>query len=253
MVASLDGSHPVLQRILHLTDRLAASHVPILVVGEEGSGRETLARVIHTRGGAPAAQFVVLDCRTIRLEDVSLADPLGRLLAGCDGEEVATIFFREVAELPASLQHDLAGALLGARCERSRLRVIASNLSEPQREVEQGRLCQDLCDALLRVTLFLPPLRERRCDIPNLVQRMLEDRVARGEPPCRVTTEAMVLLWEHDWPGNVGELKHLIDGLAATSRDGLIHAADLPPVMRKSSCAERRPPASISSRLRFAS
>ena len=96
-----------------------------------------------------------------------------------------------------------------------------------------GRLCADLCDALLRVTLELPPLRERRGDVPALVKRMLDDRAARGERPCRVTTEAMVHLWEHDWPGNVRELRQLIESVASASRDGLIHAADLPDEMRR--------------------
>ena len=253
MEASLDGSHPVVQRILRLTEKLATSRVPVLIVGEDGSGRETLARVIHCRGKMPG-RFVALDCRPLGENDAKAHEPLRRALAGSDGEDIGTLFLREVGALPEELQHDLAEALLDNGSKRPLPRVIASTRGEPQRGGQADRLCEALCDALLRVTLILPPLRERRSDVPGLVQKILEHRVARGEPPCRVTTEAMVHLWEHDWPGNVRELKNLIDRLAAASRDGLIHAEDLPPSLRRSAPAERRPAISIRpGRLRFAS
>ena len=252
---SLDGSHPLVQRLVRLAERLAGTNLPVHIVGESGTGRATLARVIHARSGAPADGFAALDCARLADGAEPMPEALHRLL---DGEHApaatpATVLLREPGELAADLQDELAIALAAAR--ESAPRIIASTRGEPGLDGQARALRPDLEAALARVQLFMPPLRERRSDVPLLVTKILEERGARGEPPCRITTEAMVLLWEHDWPGNVRELKQMIEDLARASADGVIDSANLPPEIRGlASSPSRRPAiATVPPRYRVAS
>jgi two-component system nitrogen regulation response regulator NtrX len=107
--------------------------------------------------------------------------------------------------------------------------VIATSSRDLAAETHDGRLRPDLYSALSKVIVYLPPLRQRRCDIPDLVRHFLEElSEATGRPPLRMSEEAMVALWGYDWPGNVAELEQVVRNLTVRGR-GVIHASDLPP------------------------
>jgi DNA-binding NtrC family response regulator len=232
--ASIDGSHPIVQRLMRLAERLGTTNVPVHIVGEQGSGRETLARVIHAQGGAPRERFVAVDCR-----DAPAHTTLARLLfhgTGACGSRPTTLFLREPGALDAEFQRELATAMRVA----NGMRVVASHVSHPEHTAPAASMEAALCDVFARVQLFVPPLRERRCVVRAFVERLVEGGLWGVGVGCRLWTDALVHLWEHDWPGNVGELKQTIESLARASTRGLIEASDLPAAIRGTSTAPGR-------------
>jgi transcriptional regulator with PAS, ATPase and Fis domain len=152
-----------------------------------------------------------------------------------------TIFLDEIGEMTPALQVKLLRVLqereirpVGAdRTIRVDVRVIAATNRDLALEVERKRFREDLYYRLQVIPITIPPLRERRSDIPVLVQYFL-DRLNSQRPgqPVRISSEAMVHLWEYDWPGNVRELENLIERLVILSDDGIIRAENLPPNIR---------------------
>jgi DNA-binding NtrC family response regulator len=122
----------------------------------------------------------------------------------------------------------------GDRSHRVDVRVVAATNKDLAAEVEAGRFREDLYYRLQVIPLVMPPLRERRSDVPLLVRHFLEkhNRKRSGARPVVITDEAMVHLWEYDWPGNVRELENLIERLVILSEDGVIGLAALPPAIR---------------------
>jgi transcriptional regulator with PAS, ATPase and Fis domain len=113
------------------------------------------------------------------------------------------------------------------------VRIIAASNRDLAAEVEQGRFREDLFYRLQVIPILLPPLRERRSDIPLLVQHFLDKYIAKHEGRmCKVEDDAMVHLWEYDWPGNVRELENLIERLVVLNEDGMVRVENLPPNIR---------------------
>jgi len=152
-----------------------------------------------------------------------------------------TIFLDEIGEMSAALQVKLLRVLqereirpVGAdRTIKVDVRVIAASNRDLASEVEKGRFREDLFYRLQVIPIVVPPLRERRSDIPVLVQHFLEKHnQQRSGQPCRIADDAMVHLWEYDWPGNVRELENLIERMVILNDDGVIRIESLPPNIR---------------------
>ena len=245
------GSHPVMLKILNVCRRVAQSDSTVLLAGESGTGKELLARYLHTNSRREGNPFIAVNCGAIPpdlLEAEMFGHEKGAFTGAVTGRmglfqlaNGGTIFLDEIGEMLPALQVKLLRVLqereirpVGAeRTVKIDVRVIAASNRDLQVEVQQGRFREDLFYRLQVIPVLIPPLRERRSDIPLLVQHFLDKHnQQRPGQPVTITEEAMVYLWEYDWPGNVRELENLIERLVILSEDNVIRVDSLPPNIR---------------------
>jgi DNA-binding NtrC family response regulator len=213
----------------------------VLIEGETGTGKEQVAESIHNESARQEAPFVVVDCGALQgeLMESELFGHVKGAFTGADGErkglmqlaDGGTVFFDEVGELPLPLQTKLLGAVerrrvipLGSNTARPiDVRIVAATNRNLAREVNGGRFRADLFYRLAVVRLRVPPLRERKEDIPVLVEHFLEQlRTRYGEAvPPTLSALALGRLTAHDWPGNVRELRNAVERAALKSDEEL--------------------------------
>ena len=249
------GRTPRMLELFRLLDRLTDTLLPVVIQGESGTGKELVARALHFNGPRKDRPFVSENCAAIpeTLLESTLFGAVRGAYTGADHDsrglfEVAdggTLFLDEVGEMSAGMQGKLlrvlqTGELRRVGSERMRkvdVRIIAATNRDLGRMVEQGRFRQDLFFRLSVAPIALPPLRERREDIPAIVAHVLEKLAAATNPPGlkdkapvprRVEPAAMSRLAAYRWPGNVRELENELMRAAALS-DDRIHVSDLSP------------------------
>ncbi len=249
----LDGlvqKSPAMQQFLSLARRVVRSDSSILLLGETGVGKERLARAIHADGPRGAGPFIPVSCAA--LPDTLLESELfGHEQGAFTGAsrqrrgyfEIAhggTIFLDEIGDLPAHVQVKLLRVLQERTIQRVggerpigvHVRVMAATHRDLDAEIHARRFRADLYYRLAVVTLTVPPLRERREDIPALVDASLEHfRGHLGRPVRQVAGEALAALERHSWPGNVRELVNVIERAVLLCAGHEIGLADLPPSM----------------------
>jgi DNA-binding NtrC family response regulator len=242
---SLVGASPAMVAVWKVIGRAAASEVPVLVLGETGTGKELVARAIHDHSARAKSPFVAVNLAALTptlLESELLGHEKGAFTGASARRagrlEVAgtgTLMLDEIGDLDVGLQTKLLRVLQDGRFERvggtetltSKARVIAAT-NKPVRPGEPAsRLREDLYYRLAVVEIDLPPLRSRRSDIPLLLSYALARTKARA-----VSAEAMALLVAYAWPGNVRELFHVTDRAAVMCSGEIIDVADLPPALR---------------------
>lgn len=198
-----------MRELLRTVERIAVDPVPVLVVGETGSGKELVAEEIHRRSGRADRALSRIDGATVQGD---LADAEREWL----GQRGGTVFIDEVCELPAAAQARLARIL--EACERAAdegqepPRFVATTRHDVEAEIAAGRFRIDLFHRLDGVTLVVPPLRQREGDLAPLVERFVGEaaaRIGRADPPV-VSDAAMTRLAAYRWPGNVRELKNAV-------------------------------------------
>jgi len=234
---------PILGRLFPQLRRLATSEAPVLLLGEPGSGREFAARAVHNLSGRAAHPFVVIDCG-------DFSDPLIEAeLLGIDGGTpphkmgifeqagAGTVLLAEVDELPARLQEAMVHLLERHELKRlnsttpvpARARVIASTCVDLHARISAGLFREDLYRRLAAETLELPPLRERADDIRALARHFLERCCAHlPRAPRDLTPEAEAALRSYSWPGNLHELREVVEEAAMRARGERIGVEDLP-------------------------
>ena len=246
------GVSPRMQRVFRLISKVAPTESTVLIIGESGTGKEMVATAIHLQSPRAHRPFVTVNCAAIpeTLFESELfghvrgaftgavADKVG-LLKQADG---GTIFLDEVAEMPLSVQPKLLRALQSGEIRRVGeavttrvdVRVVAATNRDVARALEQGRLREDLYYRLSVFLIELPPLRDRREDIP-LLANFFRDRFARrlGKRVERFDERAQAHLLQYDYPGNVRELENAIERSVTLAEDGTITASDLPPSLRE--------------------
>jgi DNA-binding NtrC family response regulator len=240
------GSSPAMLIMQQQIRQAATSDAPVLVVGESGSGKELVARSLHRLGSRSEGPFVAVNAAAIP-EGLAEGELFGAERGAFTGATTArvglfeqadhgTLFLDEVTEMPLALQAKLLRVLedgrirrVGAHTEiRCDVRVIAATNRDPMTAVEQGRMRPDLLYRLDVLRLDVPPLRERRDDLPLLVAHFLRDCVARhGKQVSGVDPEAMAALLGHDWPGNVRELRNVIERAYTHAHGPSLSARDL--------------------------
>ena len=247
MPSAYEGTPPVLvgqsqriRQILHLIEKLGRSQSPVLLLGETGTGKEVAARSIHAvRNSGP---FVPIDCSAMvgpLMESELFGHTKGAFTGAVSAKpglvEAAhggTAFFDEIGEMPPELQAKLLRLLqekeyrpVGSTAtRRAEFRVIAATNQDLACAIERGAFRRDLYYRLNVVTLRLPPLRERREDIPLLIDHFL----ARYGNRHSLTHECLQAMLSYDWPGNVRELENAIQRMAAINSGPLLHTPDLP-------------------------
>ena len=237
----LVGASDGMRRVYEVLDRVAINEVPVVIIGESGTGKELVARAVH-RGSARAdGPYISLNCGAIPeglLESELFGHVAGAFTGAAHPREGVfrqahggTLFLDEIADMPARMQLDLLRVLQersvrpvgGAEEQPVDVRLVTA-AKRPLRElIEEGTLREDLYYRLAVVELELPPLRERRSDIPLLCDHFLR-RIAeeRAEPMKRLNRAAIQRLSAHDFPGNVRELEHvLINATVFTSGDAI--------------------------------
>jgi len=247
----IKGAHPVMEKILSIAQKVATTDSTVLLTGESGTGKELVARFIHAHSRRAHNPFIAVNCGAIPselLESEMFGHKRGAF-TGAIGSRMGmfqlanggSIFLDEIGEMTAQLQVKLLRVLqereirpVGAdRTVKVDVRVIAASNRDLAMEVEKGRFREDLFYRLQVIPIQLPPLRERRSDIPILVQHFLDKyNTKQMGPPCRIADDAMVHLWEYDWPGNVRELENLIERMVILCDDGVIRVDSLPPNIR---------------------
>ncbi|HYL59228.1 MAG TPA: sigma-54 dependent transcriptional regulator [Candidatus Acidoferrales bacterium] len=243
----LIGEHPAMAKLRALIERVAPSQVTVLVTGESGTGKEVVARVIHALSPRRVQPFVPVNCAAIP-HDLLESEMFGHERGAFTGAAGArhgllatadrgTIFLDEIGEMPRGLQAKLLRVLedglvrpVGSdRTTHVDLRLIAASNVDLAKAVERGVFREDLFYRLQVVPIVIPPLRERRSDIPLLIEHFL-DRIRERAPgrPISISREAMVALWSYDWPGNVRELENMIERLAIMCENSIIDTPILP-------------------------
>jgi len=248
---TIKGNHPVMEKILNISQRVATTDSTVLIMGESGTGKELIARFIHAHSRRSNQPFIAVNCGAIPpdlLESEMFGHERGAF-TGAVGARMGmfqlanggTIFLDEIGEMSGTLQVKLLRVLqereirpVGSdRSVKVDVRVVAASNRDLTVEVEKGRFREDLFYRLQVIPILLPPLRERRSDIPLLVQYFLDKYNSKHEArQCRIQDDTMVHLWEYDWPGNVRELENLVERMVVLSEDGIIRVDNLPPNIR---------------------
>jgi DNA-binding NtrC family response regulator len=242
------GRSPSMRHVFELVRKVAPTRSTVLITGESGTGKELVARAIHRQGAGDAKRFLAVNCAAIpnELLENQLFGHRKGAFTGADRDQPGlfvhagegTVFLDEVGDLTPATQAKLLRAIeqkevlpLGAHEPVTvAARVLAATNKDLHREVETGRFREDLYYRLNVVTIHLPALRERREDIPELVEFLLV-RHARtlGKHVSGVTHEAMQLLRAARWKGNVRELDNALQRAVILGEGPLITPADLPP------------------------
>lgn len=249
--SQLIGQHPLIDRVQRLIRRVAVTDATVLILGESGTGKELAARSVHASSRRADRPFIPVNCGAIPadlLESEMFGHEKGSF-TGAVGSRAGmfqlanggTIFLDEISEMSPVLQVKLLRVLqdrevrpVGSdRAFKVDVRVIAATNKDLAMQVERGLFREDLFYRLEVIPITLPPLRERRSDIPLLVKHFLDrHNQKRSDLQVSITEEAMVHLWEYDWPGNVRELENLLERLVILSEDGLVRVENLPPNIR---------------------
>ncbi|HEX7896433.1 MAG TPA: sigma-54 dependent transcriptional regulator [Planctomycetota bacterium] len=262
---NLVGLSSPMRRCAEIIDRVRREDCNVLLLGESGTGKELLARSIHYDGTRHERLFVPIDCGAIApslLESELFGHERGAFTGAHTRKaglfEIATggtVFLDEVGEIPLELQPALLRAIetkeirpVGATSYRAvDVRILAATNRPLERMVAEGRFRRDLYYRLNTVTVPIPPLRDRRDDIPLLVDHFLRDFAAKGSRAVTgLSRDALRALEIYDWPGNVRELRHAIERACALGRGEEIGVDDLPPdVLRDPGTQEDGPVRSI--------
>ncbi|MEW6744568.1 MAG: sigma-54-dependent Fis family transcriptional regulator [Planctomycetota bacterium] len=238
--SSIVGDSDAMRQVFRLMDTVTDTDYPVLILGESGTGKELVARAIHYNGKRAQARFVSENCAAIA-ESLLESELFGYVRGAFTGAvedkkgvfEVAdggTLFLDEIGEMDLRMQKKLLRVLQegefrkvgGRETIKVNVRIISATNADPQRLIAEGRFRDDLYYRLKVMTIRVPPLRERREDIPRLVQHFL-DKIAQrtGSRPIEILPEALRVLVAHDWPGNVRELENELMRLAALSRGSI--------------------------------
>ncbi len=246
------GRSPALEMVLTTAAKVAPSEANVLVTGESGTGKELVARAIHANSSRSQGPFIAVDCAALP-SNLLESELFGHEKGAFTGAEQTkrgllelahggTLFLDEIGELGPELQAKLLRALQertfrrlgGERLISVDIRVICSTNRDLDAEVRQNRFRQDLLYRLNVVTLALPPLRERSGDVALLAHNFLQEFArATNKSSARITPEAMRVLERYQWPGNIRELRNVIERAVVLCEEETIRVRDLPDYIRE--------------------
>lgn len=236
-----------MRHMFTIIEKVAITEFPVLVRGESGSGKELVARAIHDYSHRKNKVFIAINCAALNA-NILESELFGHVKGAFTGairehkgvfERAAggTLFLDEIAEIPLELQAKLLRILEsgeftplgGEKSIKSDVRIITATHRALREEARLGNFRQDLLYRLRVIPIFIPPLRERKQDIPGIANKILQEQAAHFEVLPQLSEETMSILMSYDWPGNVRELKNtLLYALTMANGQTEIHAHDLP-------------------------
>ncbi len=248
-LGNLVGRDPKMRELFDLVSNVAGSEATVLIRGESGTGKELVARAVHEASGRADGPFVQVNCSALS-ENLLESELFGHVKGAYTGAVVdrkgrfqeasgGTIFLDEIGDVSPVVQVKLLRVLQERVIERVGdnrpipidVRVVSATNRDLETLLATGRMREDFFYRIKVVSLSIPPLRDRREDIPLLITHLLEKIVRReshaGQPP--VSGEALRLLMNHDWPGNVRELENALEHAMVLSRGEVIRGIHLPP------------------------
>lgn len=239
------GDYPSMKRALEVASILAPTNASMLLLGETGTGKELFAKLIHRLSARPQGPFIPINCASIPKELVestlfgykkgsftnAVSDQTGKF----DAAHKGTLFLDELAELPISTQSKLLRILEDGMVEplgnpkphKVDVRIVAATNQDINQAIKGGRFRQDLYYRLNVGEIRLPPLRERKSDIPKIGLHILDRLNYSLKKPKRFSTGALRKLQEYPWPGNVRDLKNIIERSALLSRNSVLTDMDV--------------------------
>ena len=253
------GSSPAIAEVRALIEQAAPSDARILITGENGTGKELVARSIHAKGKRSKRPFIEVNCAAIPdtlleselfgHEKGAFTDAVSRRAGRFEAADGGTLFLDEVADLSLSAQAKVLRVLQEMRFERLGgektisvdVRVVAATNKDIRAEIAAGRFREDLYFRLAVVPIHMPPLRARREDLPELCRHFLAKAASAGAPEREISPEAFVLLSARNWPGNVRELANFIERLAVMSNERLVSAETVSRILSEGARRSPRP------------
>lgn len=244
---SINGHSKALQELNMKILSAAPSEAPILITGENGTGKELVAKTIHQLSNRPEEPFIIVNCAAIPEEHIDSelfghekgafpkahAKNKGKFELASGGtlflDEIGDMNLKTQAKILRTIESKTFQRLGGGRTLHVDVRVIAATNKDLAKEISQGNFREDLFYRLNVIPVDVPPLRERKEDIPQLVNIFLTSFANGGKRiPKQMEPKAMDLLLSHDWPGNVRELKNLVERLSIMVQSNTIKSGDIP-------------------------
>ncbi len=248
---------PLMHSVFRLINDVAPTKSTVLIEGETGTGKEQIARVIHSTATQLPGSFVAINCAALPEalleselfghEKGAFTSAAGRRRGRFELAQGGVIFLDEVGDMPANMQAKLLRVLQERSFERVGgtetvevdVRIIAATNRSLKGLVKEGKFREDLFYRLNVVKINLPPLSHRPEDIPALSAHFIEKHAKHGEAAKQITAQALDVLLHYAWPGNIRELENAIERACVTSHDRFIGAEDLPPDLNGSSLPVR--------------
>ncbi len=244
------GKHEIIwtgdtmRKLMAQVERVAASETRVCILGETGTGKEMVARTLHERSPRAAGPFVTLNCAAVPAELIeselfghekgSFTGAVNRHLGKFEQAEQGTIFLDEIGDMPLTMQAKLLRVLEEGEVERIggdkpirvNVRVLVATHRSLETLVREDKFRQDLFHRVYVMPLVLPPLRERREDIPALIEHFARQVCAQNSwKPIPFSAEAIAALQNHGWPGNVRELRNVVERVMLLAADGEVNLA----------------------------
>jgi two-component system nitrogen regulation response regulator NtrX len=246
--SSLVGHSPAINQLRQTVEKVAPTNSRILIVGPSGSGKELTARTIHGQSGRANGPFVVINAAAITPERMEIelfgveatTGEETRKIGALEEAHGGTLFVDEIADMPRETQSKILRVLVDQTFQRVDgtnkiavdVRIVSSTARNLESEIAAGRFREDLYHRLSVVPIRVPPLAERREDIPELVDYFMDQiSLSTGLPKRRIGPDAMAVLQSHDWPGNVRQLRNNVERLlilAGGEPEAVISASMLP-------------------------
>jgi len=251
MLGRIVGASRAIESLRQQISKLARSQAPVFISGESGSGKELVARAIHAEGPRKDKEFVAINCGAIpsELMESEFFGHRKGSFSGADQDKIGlfqaahggSLFLDEIADLPLHMQVKLLRAIqeksirpVGSQTEIPvDIRLLSATHKNLADEVEQGNMRQDLYYRINVIEVHVPPLRERKDDLPLLVDHILA-ALAResSQPPVHVTNEVLQAMQHYAFPGNIRELENMLQRACALTDDAVIRLGDLPELRR---------------------
>jgi len=241
------GRSPGIKRVLALIHRVAPTHSPVLIQGESGTGKELVARALHAHSPRAKAALTIVDCGALQdtlLESELFGHERGAF-TGAHGlkhglfetANGGTLFLDEIGEMSPATQVKVLRALQSGEFRRlgsnrhikADIRIVAATNKDLREEVRHSRFREDLYYRLAVIEVHMPPLRERTEDIPLLVEHFVQANVYGGRQRLQFTQEALDYLAAYPWPGNIRELRNVVERLSVLSESQVLTVDSLPP------------------------
>ena len=239
------GESPQIREVFDIVERAAGSQSTVMIYGESGTGKELIARALHLNSPRKSKPFIAVNCAAIPhdlleselfgYEKGAFTGALNARVGRIELANQGTIFFDEIGDMPPALQVKLLRVLAEREIDRIGsvkstpvdIRVITATHQNLEAAIEEGRFREDLYYRLNIIPLPLPPLRDRKTDIPLLVSHFLNQFNGTGRSKT-INEEAMNILGNYSWPGNIRELANFVERMVVLSIDSTITPRDLP-------------------------